>query len=179
MSLHEMASETFAPMLRALQAILEKASAHATAKGTDPDALVDARLAEDMFPLAKQVQIACDHAKGAMARLSGAEAPVFEDNERTLDELKARIGRTLDYIAGVPASAFEGAAERQIIIPVPRGDIEFAMSGAQSLRDWSFPNFYFHVVTAYDILRNQGVEVGKQDFLARIGVYIRPKPPAA
>jgi len=127
-----------------------------------------------MFPLTRQVQIACDQVKYASSRLAGREAPAFEDNEKTIDELKARIRRTLDYVGGIPASAFQGAEARRISFPL-MGDYVIDMDGAQYLRDWAFPNFYFHVVTAYDILRNQGVQIGKQDYLAHAGYAIKRK----
>jgi hypothetical protein len=174
LSVHSMAMDTFVPMLGTLSTLLDKGAEHMRAKGQSPDGLVEARLAPDMFPLSRQVQIACDSAKGAAARLSGQEPPVFEDTERTLDELKARIRRTLDYIKGVPASAFQGAGERRVVFPLIN-DLVLDMNGEQYVRDWALPNFYFHVVTAYDILRNQGVEIGKRDYLAHAGYAIHPK----
>jgi len=127
-----------------------------------------------MFPLTKQVQIACDQAKSVAARLTGQEPPRFEDNEQTLDELKTRIRRTLDYLGSVPSSAYQGAETRRVGFPLMEG-YELAMDGVQYLRDWALPNFYFHVVTAYDILRSQGVQIGKQDYLAHAGYAIRGK----
>ena len=120
------------------------------------------------------MQIACDQVKSAAARLTGQEPPKFEDNERTLDELKARIQRTLDYVKSVPASAYKGAEKRRVGFPLIN-DLVLDMDSVQYLRDWAFPNFYFHVVTAYDILRNQGVQIGKQDYLAHAAYAIRPK----
>src|SRR5580658_3774233 len=117
-SLRDLSSGTFVPMLRSLQQILDKAVQQAAGKGIDLSELPNARLAPDMFPLTKQVQIACDAAKNATARLTGREAPRFEDNERSLEDLKARIGRTIDYIQGAAASAFEGAEERTILFPL-------------------------------------------------------------
>jgi uncharacterized protein len=174
LTLHSMAMDTFVPMLRTLSTLLDKGAEQMRAKGLKPDALVDARLAPDMYPLARQVQIACDSAKGAAARLTGQEPPAFEDTERTIDELKARIRRTLDYVAGVPAGAFQGAETRRVSFPL-MNDLVLDMDGVQFVRDWVMPNFYFHVVTAYDILRSQGVQIGKQDYLAHAAYAIQQK----
>ncbi len=113
--------------------------------------------------------------KDATARLSGQEAPQFENNEKTLEELKARIAKTIDYVNSVPASAFEGAEDREITIPIPENNIAFEMNGLQFLRDWALPHFYFHVVTAYDILRHNGVDIGKRDYLSEVGRYLRQR----
>jgi hypothetical protein len=159
-------------MLRALSEILGKGAQYAITKNFDSAVLVNARLVPDMYPLVKQVQLACDHAKDSTARLMGQEPPRFEDNEQSLDQLKARIATTIDYLGRAPAAAFEGAEDREIKIPIPNnGAIE--MNGFQFLRDWALPHFYFHVVTAYDILRHSGVELGKRDYLSRVGVYVR------
>lgn len=163
---------TFDPMLRTLSTLLDKGAAHVKGKGLDPDELVNARLAPDMFPLSRQVQIACDQAKSCAARLTGQEPPKFEDNEQTIAQLKARIERTLDYIESVPKSAYEGCEKRRVSFPLGQ-DMSLDMDGVEFLRDWTLPNFYFHVVTAYDILRNQGVPIGKQDFLAHAAYAIR------
>jgi uncharacterized protein len=162
-SLYGMALETFVPMLRNLSAFLDKAAEHARAKGADPDAFVTARLAPDMFPLSFQVQFACDQAKNCVARLMDKEPPKFEDTEQTLADLKARIHKTLDYLTGASAAAFEGAEERIIEMPL-QDPMVLKANGLQFLRDWTLPNFYFHVVTAYDILRAQGVPLGKLDY---------------
>jgi len=163
-SVHTMSVESFVPMLNGLARILDKAAQHASAKKFDPAVLVQARLAPDMFPLAKQVQIACDFAKNSTARLIGTDPPRFEDKEQTLDELKARVARTLDYLQSVRADAFEGAEDRDIKIPLPNNQtLEF--KGLAFLRAWALPNFYFHLVTAYDILRHNGVDIGKRDYL--------------
>ena len=163
-SMHTMSVEAFVPTLTGLGKILDKAAQYASAKKFDASVLVNARLAPDMFPLARQVQIACDFAKGGAARLAGQEAPKFEDNEQTIDELKARVAKTLDYVKGFSPAAFEGAEDRDIKLSFPNGmSLEF--KGLAFLRDWALPNFYFHAVTAYDILRHNGVEVGKRDYL--------------
>jgi hypothetical protein len=172
-----MATETFVPMLRSLSSLLDKGAEHAKAKKLDPATLVNARLAPDMFPLVQQVQIACDHAKGATARLTGQEPPRFEDNEKTLDELKARIAKTIDYVQSVPASAYEGAEDRAIKFPLIE-NLVFEANGFQYVRDWSLPHFYFHVVTAYDILRHNGIEIGKRDYLSHVGYAVRQRASA-
>lgn len=172
-TLYTLSLNTFVPMLKNLSQNLDKAGAFAREKNFDFSVLANARLAPDMFPLTRQVQLSSDHAKGAMARLMGAEQPVYEDTETTLDELKARIEKTIDYVEGAPEAAFEGAAERKVVIEIPSNGIAFDMTGETFLRDWALPNFYFHVVTAYDILRNNGVELGKRDFMGHVGKYMR------
>jgi len=171
-SVYTIAIETFVPMLRTLSNILDKGAQHASARNFDSAVLVNARLAPDMFPLVKQVQIACDNAKDSTARLLGQEPPRFEDNEQTLDELKARIARTIDYLQRERATAFEGAEDRDIKIPLPN-NLTLEMKGLQFLRDWALPHFYFHVVTAYDILRHNGVDIGKRDYLSHVAGAIR------
>jgi len=161
-------------MLGTLSTLLDKGAEHMRAKGLAPDALVDARLAPDMYPLTRQVQIACDQVKSVAARLAGQKPPKFEDNEQTLDELKARIRRTLDYVKSVPSGAYQGAEDRRIGFALIN-ELVLDMDGVQYLRDWALPHFYFHVVTAYDILRNQGVQIGKQDYLAHASYAIRQK----
>ncbi len=178
-SVYTMAIETFVPMLRSLSNFLDKGAEHASAKTLDSAVLVNARLAPDMYTLAQQVQLACDHANDSTARLIGQEPPRFENNEHTLDELKARIARTIDYLQKARAAGFEGAENRGITIPIPANNIVFAMNGLQFLRDWALPHFYFHVVTAYDILRHNGVDIGKRDYLSHVGSYIRQRGDSA
>jgi hypothetical protein len=134
LTIHSMAVDTLVPLLRTLSTLLDKGAEHMKAKGANPDALTEARLAPDMFPLTRQVQIACDQAKSAAARLTGQEPPKFEDTEQTLDQLKARIRRTLDYIEGVPAAAYQGAETRRVEFPL-MNDLVLDMSGEQFLRD--------------------------------------------
>lgn len=163
LSMSQASVSIFTQQLAALSAILDKAIAHCQAKGIDPKDLVDARLAPDMFPFARQIQIATDQAKGAAARLSGREIPKFEDTEQTFEELKARIAKTLAFIGSVPAGEIDGSEERDVTIPVagqPR-----TLKGQLYLLRSSLPNFFFHVTTAYDILRHKGVEIGKRDYL--------------
>ena len=163
-TMYSMAMDTFVPLLGTLSTLLDKGAEHMKAKGLKPDALAEARLAPDMFPLSKQVQIACDQAKSVAARLTGQEPPKFEDNEQTLDELKTRIRRTLDYVKSVPSSAYQGAETRRVGFPLMEG-YALDMDGVQYLRDWALPNFYFHVTTAYAILRHNGIPLGKSDFI--------------
>jgi len=152
-------------MLGNLSALLDKAAAHAEAKKFDPANLLNARLAPDMFPFTRQVQIACDAAKGAAARLSGAEVPQHPDVETTIPELKARIAKTLDFVNSIDPAAFVGSEDRAITIKTPTRELHF--SGLNFLRDFVLPNFYFHITTAYALLRHNGVEIGKFDYLGR------------
>lgn len=149
--------------LKTLSSLLDKARDHAQAAGVDPDAYVTARLFEDMLPLAGQIQRASDTAKGAIARLAAVEAPAMADDETTFEQLRARVAKTLAFVESVPASAFDAAAEREIVVPA--GQITLGFTGVDYLLEFAIPNFQFHVVTAYDILRNQGVPLGKRDFL--------------
>ncbi len=155
--------DIFTPALANLSAILEKGAALAAAKKFDSAVLVASRLAPDMLPLGRQVQIACDTAKKGAARLAGVEAPPFEDNEKTIEELRTRIARTIDYLKTLPASSFEGAEDRDI--KVPAGERTLAFQGSAYIQRWILPNLFFHVTTAYNILRHNGVEIGQRDFL--------------
>jgi len=146
-----------------LAQLLAKAEAHCTARKIDPQALLGARLFPDMFPLTRQVQIATDAAKGAAARLAGIENPRFEDNEASFADLQARVAKTIAFLDSVRPEQFEGAETRHISIPLRDRTVEFA--GAQFLTQWAQPNFFFHVTTAYALLRHNGVEVGKRDYL--------------
>jgi len=161
--MYQASAPRFTSALRNLSAILDKAQAHAEAKKIDPAALTAFRLYPDMFPLTRQVQIACDTAKGAVARLAGIEIPRHEDTEQTFAELKARIAKTLDFIESVKASQIDGSEAKEIVIKLRGQDVRFA--GLQYLLGFAWPNFYFHVTTAYNILRANGVEIGKRDFI--------------
>ena len=172
-SMHAMATDTFVPMLRSLSNILDKGAEHAHAAKSDPSGLVEGRLAPDMYTLVQQVQLACDQAAGTIAHLTGQEAPPFANDEKTLDDLKARIARTIEFVQGVQEGRFAGAEDREIRIPIPEMNSEFHMNGLEFLRDWALPHFYFHLVTAYDILRHKGVEIGKRDYLGHVAAYIR------
>jgi hypothetical protein len=163
LTMHEASVPVFRQMLTNLSVILDKANAHATEQRIDPSVLLQARLYPTMFPLVRQVQIATDHAKGATARLSGAEPPKFVDKEKSIDELKARIARTLKYVSSVPAAKFEGAEARTILLTI--GSRQMELQGKNYLLGFALPNFFFHMTTAYDILRHNGLDIGKRDFL--------------
>jgi len=165
-SMYEASIPLFLLTLENLKAILQKGAAHAEGKKFDPNNLVNSRLAPDMLNLGRQVQIASDAAKGAAARLSGTEPPKFEDNETTLPELIARVDKTLDYLRGFTAAQFEGADERTITVNIPSGPLSFP--GLAFLRHWALPNFFFHVTTAYALLRHNGVAIGKADYLGKV-----------
>jgi hypothetical protein len=149
-----------------LSAVLDKGAAHAAAKKFDPIVLAQSRLFPDMHPLVRQVQIACDTAKGAAGRLAGIEVPKHEDNETTFPELKARIAKTLDFLKTVTAPQLKDAESRNIEIKFPNGSWKF--TGIGYLNDFVLPNFYFHTSIAYALLRKAGVEVGKMDYLGAI-----------
>lgn len=154
----------FRTALANLDHCLGKAVASAQARRFDPDVLVTMRLAPDMLPLASQVRIACDAAKNGAARLAGLEAPRFEDTETTMVQLRERIARTLAWLETVPAAALDGGEDRAITFPVGRERTR-TMSGEDYLRHWALPNLFFHVTTAYALLRHNGVDVGKTDYL--------------
>lgn len=161
--MYDASVSVFNRTLTALSAILDKAAAHAETKGFDPANLLNARLAPDMFALTRQVQIACDTAKGASARLAGLEVPKHEDSEVTFAELKARITKTLAFVNGIPAAAFAGSEDRTVALPMRKQTLEFP--GRTYLFEHALPNLFFHVTTAYAILRHNGVEIGKGDYL--------------
>ncbi len=144
---------------------LEAASAHATARSFDPTLFLGFRLAPDQFGFARQVQVACDTAKLAAARLTGQEAPKHADSEQTIDELRTRVRAVVEYLDGIPAAAFDGAADR--VISQPRWEGK-TMTGADYFREHAVPNFYFHLTHAYAILRHNGVPLGKRDFLGAL-----------
>jgi uncharacterized protein len=146
-----------------LSAILDKAVASAEARNIDPSVFVSARLAPDMNPFSAQIQTASDSAKGAGARLTGTDAPSFPDTETTFPELQARIKNTIDYLQSLKPEQFEGADTREVTLKFPNGEMKFA--GQDFLFSFALPNFYFHLTTAYAILRHNGVPIGKMDFL--------------
>jgi len=162
-SMYAMSHDVFKRALTQLLHVMEKGAANAKARNFDTSALVNARLAPDMLTFAKQVQLTSDFAKNSMARLAAVDPPKFEDNETTMDELVARVKKTLDYIGTVPASALEGSETREIKIPLRDRTVEF--KGLEFLQNWAIPNFFFHHVTAYNLLRHNGVDIGKRDFL--------------
>jgi hypothetical protein len=164
MSLYRQTVPVFEQMLSALQAILKQAEAHATTKKIEPDALLQARLFPDMFPLLKQVQIAADFARGVSARLGGVEVPVFAGAERSFADLDALLVQTLEFLKGLDAKAFDGAESRDIVLR-PGTPKERKLSGESYASNYGLPQFFFHVTTAYALLRHNGVEIGKKDYM--------------
>ena len=154
----------FKQMLTALKTILAQASEHATAKSIEPDAFLQARLAPDMFPLLKQVQIAADFSRGVSARLAGVEMPKFEGQEKSFADLDALLAQTLAFLDSVQASQFEGKEDAEIVLR-PGTPKEKKLAGQAYLANYGLPQFFFHVTTAYDILRHNGLAIGKRDFL--------------
>jgi hypothetical protein len=163
-SMYSASVPVFVSILSNLSHCLDKAEAFVEQKKCDPLALTLFRLAPDMLPFTRQVQIACDTAKNGVARISGVEAPRFEDTETTFAELKARIQKTLDYLKSVSAAQIDGTETKEVSIPIGPGKF-MTLTGLDALRQHALPNFFFHVTTAYAILRHNGVELGKRDYL--------------
>lgn len=164
-SMYDVSVPVFSERLRALANVLAKAEANAAERKIDPAVFLTARLAPDMLTMTKQVQIATDHAKGAASRLAGREVPKYEDNEATFADLQARVAKTRDYLATFKREEFEGSDERTVTLKIGGNDVQ--LKGAKYLLDVAMPNFYFHVTTAYGILRHNGVPLGKGNFLGR------------
>jgi hypothetical protein len=162
-SMTEVLVPTLNRVLKNLSVVLEKGAAFAEKKQIEGTVLTGSRIAPDMFPLSRQVQIACDMAKGGAARLSGTDIPKYDDTETTFPELKARIDKTLQFVNGIAADKFKDCEKRDIVINTRRGDLKF--TGLAYLTEFVLPNVYFHATTAYNILRHNGVEIGKTDFL--------------
>ena len=162
-SMYQASVPVFIRMLGNLAAILEKAAAHCAARKIDPAVLLDYRLYPDMFAFARQVQVACDHARNGAARLAGMEAPRLENGERTFAELVARVRDTIAYLETFAPAQIDGSEAREVV--VRRGETVNTYPGLDYLLNRTLPNFYFHVTTAYDILRHNGVELGKRDYL--------------
>ncbi len=162
-SMYQASVPVFQKMLQNLDGILDKGAASAAARKFDPAVLLGARLAPDMYPFTRQVQIATDHAKGGPARLAGLEPPKFEDGESSFAELKARVARVQEFLAGLKPAQIDGSEERRIMLKF--GPREFEFTGLPYLTQFALPNFYFHYTTAYAILRHNGVDVGKKDFM--------------
>ena len=162
-TMYQASAPRFVHMLKNLSSMLDKAQAHAEARKIDPAALTTFRLYPDMFPFSRQVQVACDVAKGVAARLAGVEVPKHEDTEQTFPELKARIAKTIAFIETIRPEQIDGSEEKDIVVKL--GKQEYRFKGMQYLLNWAYPNFYFHVTTAYNILRHNGVELGKRDFV--------------
>jgi len=163
LSMYQASVPALRQMLRSLSAILDKAESYAADRKIDPAVLTGYRLAPDMFPLARQVQLATDFAKGACARLAGVEVPKYEDTEATFGELQARIAKTLAFVEGFEPAQIDGSESRSIKLTAGRQPLEF--TGQDYLVNFALPNFYFHVTAAYAILRHCGLEIGKRDFL--------------
>ena len=162
-SMYQASVPRFVNILGNLSNILDKTQAHINAKKLSDASLTAFRLFPDMLPMATQVQIACDTAKGVVARLAGVDIPAFEDNEKTIAELKARVAKTIAFIQAITPEQIDGTEEKDIV--VKRGEKETHYKGMQFLLGHAIPNFYFHITTAYAILRHNGVEIGKRDFL--------------
>ena len=165
-SMHSASAPVFVKMLSSLLKWLDKAEAHAQARKFDANNFLTLRLAPDMLPLSRQIQIASDAAKGCMAPLAGVEIPKWPDDEATLDDLRARVKKTIDYVQGVGAAQVDGSEGREVTIPLRSGDA-LKFDGETFLRHFALPNFYFHVTTVYALLRQAGVELGKADYLGR------------
>ena len=165
-SMYQASAPRFVNTLKNLSAILDKAQAHAEAKKIDPLVLTGARLYPDMFALARQVQTACDTAKGAMARLGGVENPKHEDTEKTISELKERIAKTVAFIETFKPAQIDGTEDKELVIKLGAREVQW--KGMQYLLGFALPNFYFHAATAYDILRHNGVELAKRDFIGNV-----------
>ena len=165
LSISSVGVASFLQTLGALSKILDKAAAHCATKKIDPAVMLQMRLAPDMFPFVKQVQLVCDFAKNTVGRLTG-EPPKFPDDEKTFDELKARIAKTIDYVKGFSSADIDATAGKDVTFPIgPQQTM--TLKGTDYLLGFGLPNFYFHAATAYDILRHAGVELGKRDFLGR------------
>lgn len=162
-SMYQASAPRFVHMLGNLSAILDKAEAHVEARKIDAAALTTFRLFPDMFPLSRQIQVTCDVSKGAVARLAGVEVPKHEDVEQTFAELRARIAKTVAFIKTIRPEQIDGSDDKQIVVKL--GKQEYRFTGMQYLLNYAYPNFYFHATTAYNILRHNGVELGKKDFI--------------
>ncbi|MDE3739645.1 MULTISPECIES: DUF1993 family protein [Pseudomonas] len=166
LSMYEASIPVLARMLGNLSNILKKGEANALARGIDPKVFIESRLAPDMYALARQVQIASDMAKGCAARLANIEVPSWVDSETTFEELQARIAKTQAFIQGIDAAQLEGSESRTVVLKMRSGEISF--SGRDYLLGFALPNFYFHITTTYAILRHNGVDVGKMDYLGGV-----------
>ncbi len=165
-AMHQSSAQVYTHNLKNLAAILKTAAKDAKNRGIDPSVMLNARLAPDMAPLTSQIQMLTDNAKGCCARLAGVTPPVFKDNETTFAELQDRIKRTLTFIRTLKANQFIDAESREVVMTIPIGELKF--NGTDYLNGWALPNFYFHYTTAYNIMRSNGVSLGKIDFLGTV-----------
>ena len=163
LGMYQASAPIFIQYFTSLSAVLSKAAAQAETRKIDPAVLVNARLYPDMFPFSRQIQITTDHAKGAMARLSGIEVPNFPDTESSFPELQARIAKTLEFVKGFKREQIDGSEEKEIVLTI--GGQKMPFKGQAYLCHFALPNFFFHATTAYAILRHNGIEVGKRDFM--------------
>src|SRR6201985_1477910 len=163
LSMYQASVPAYTQLLKSLSAILKKAEAHAEAKKIDPSVFVTARLYPDMAPLSKQIQIATDKIKGVLSRLAGKEPPSWPDTETTFADLHKRLQTALDFAGSFKPEQIDGSEDKQVVLKIADQDMPF--KGQQFLINFSLPNFYFHIVTAYDILRHNGVEIGKRDYM--------------
>jgi hypothetical protein len=164
-SMYQASAPRFVNILNNLSTLHDKAQAHCEAKKIDPLVLTSCRLYPDMLPFTRQITIACDNAKGAVARLAGVEIPKHEDVEKTFEELKARIARTVQFIDTIKPAQIDGSEDKDIVLKLRAREVPY--KGMQYLLGFALPNFYFHVVTAYNILRHNGVELGKADYIGQ------------
>jgi uncharacterized protein len=163
--MHALSHGVFRKALAQLLHLMEKGTTNAAARSFDVSVLTSSRLAPDMLPFSRQIQLASDFAKNSMARLAGVDPPKFEDFETTMEELVARVKKTIEYIDTIPEASLAGAETRDIKVPLRDRTLEF--KGMDFLQTWAIPNFFFHHVTAYNLLRHNGVDIGKRDFLGR------------
>ena len=168
LSMYQASIPVFLQGLSSLSAILDKAAGQAAERKIDPSVLLNDRLAPDMLPFTRQVQIASDHAKGATARLAGTEVPKFEDVEKTFDELKHRLSRVVEFVGGFDASQIDGSEDREITPPIGGSGNTMTFRGQAYLLHFALPNFFFHQTTAYTILRHNGITIGKRDFIGSV-----------
>jgi hypothetical protein len=166
LSMYQASVPVFLRGLENLSVILAKGAAHAEARKIEPAVFINARLAPDMFPFSRQIQIVSDTAKGCTARLAGAEVPSYQDTESTFAELEARIAKTVAFVKGISAAQIDGSEERKITLKTRAGDL--TLRGQDFLFKQALPNFFLHVTTAYDILRHNGVDVGKGDYIGKL-----------
>jgi hypothetical protein len=166
LSMHSASAPVFSRILGNMLSWLDRAEAHAQARKFDPNNYLGLRLAPDMLPFVRQIQIVSDSAKGCMSRLAGTEIPKWEDNEASLDDLRARLRKTIEHVQSFSAAQFDGSDSRAIVVPTRSGD-PLNFSGETFLMHFALPNFFFHATTTYALLRHAGVELGKADFLGR------------